>query len=78
MKARIKRIKIHPEALVAIMANDSCWRVEKGLPKNAKVRGACLDPYTMMLNVFVEHESFEEVSLREVAPLLETRFRKVQ
>lgn len=78
MKARIKRIEVSPEALVAIMSNDTVWRVEKGVPKGSRVRGACLDPYTMTLNVFLEHDSFEEIDLKEVAPLLSTEFLKVK
>lgn len=78
MKAKIKRVKIHPEAFFSIMATDTAWRVHKGIPKGAKLRGFTVDPYTQELNLFVEHDSFEAVELGVVCPLLETEFRKIQ
>lgn len=78
MKAKIKRVKIHPEAFFGIMATDTAWRVHKGIPKGAKLRGFTVDPYTQELNLFVEHDSFEAVDVGTVCPLLETEFRKIQ
>lgn len=78
MKAKIKRVKVHPEAFFHIMATDTAWRVHKGIPKGAKLRGFTVDPYTQELNLFVEHESFEAVDVSTVAPILETEFRKIQ
>ena len=78
MQARIKRIKISPEALVNVMVNDTAWRVKKGVPSGAKVRGFTLDPYTSELNIFIEHYTFDYVNLSEVAPLLETEFHKIK
>ena len=79
MTARVKRMKISPEAFFHIMANDTCWRVEKGIPAGARLRGFTVDPYTQELNLFIEHDSFEPVEIgSQVAPVLETRFRKVQ
>lgn len=78
MKARVKRVVISPEALLRIMSGDTAWRVFKGVPKGGKLRGFCLDPYANVLNLFVEHESFEEIEEGAVAPILETEFRKIQ
>lgn len=78
MKARIKRVQINPQAFFHIMCDGTAWRVYKGIPAGASLRGFTLDPYTQNLHLFVEHESFEEVDLQTVAPLLETEFRKIQ
>jgi hypothetical protein len=78
MKVRAKRIQINPEAFFHIMANDTAWRVSKGIPKGARLRGFTLDPYTQNLNLFLEHDSFDEVDVGTVFPLLETEFRKIQ
>lgn len=77
MKARVKRVGINPEAFFSIMQNETAWRVQKGIPKGARMRGFTLDPYTQILFLFVEHDSFPEVDLDEVAPLLETEFRRI-
>ena len=78
MKAKVKRVKVSPDAFFHIMGTDTAWRVHKGIPKGARLRGFTLDPYTQELNLFVEHESFEEIDVSSVAPLLETEFRKIQ
>ena len=77
MKARIKRIQINAEAFFHILQAETAWRVSKGVPKNARMRGASFDPYTMSLILLIEHESFPEVDVNVVAPLLETEFRKI-
>lgn len=78
MKARIKRIQVSPETFLHIMKSNTAWRVSHGVPDNAKMRGCTIDPYTMTINIFVEHESFDAVDLQEVAPLLKTEFRRIQ
>lgn len=78
MKAKIKRVKVHPEAFFHIMATNTAWRVHKGIPNGAKLRGFTVDPYTQELNLFVEHESFDAVDVSTVCPILETEFRKIQ
>lgn len=79
MKAKVKRVKISPEAFFHIMRTDTAWRVHKGIPSGARLRGFTIDPYTQELNLFVEHDSFEAVDVHaEVAPILETEFRKIQ
>jgi hypothetical protein len=60
------------------MQTDTAWRVHKGIPKGARLRGFTVDPYTQELNLFVEHESFEPIEVSTVAPILETEFRKIQ
>lgn len=77
MKARVKRVIIAPEAFFHIMSSETAWRVSKGIPSGARLRGFTLDPYANVLNLFVEHESFDELSSGDVAPLLETEFRKI-
>lgn len=69
---------INPDALFHIFETGTGWRVTKGIPKDAKMRGFTIDPYTQILHLFVEHESFEEVPEGEVAPQLETLFKKLQ
>lgn len=78
MKARIKRVQIHPDAFFHIMRENTAWRVSKGIPMGARLRGFTIDPYTQALNLFVEHDSFEEVEVAEVCPVLLTEFRKIQ
>lgn len=78
MRARIKRVQINPQAFFHIMSSDTAWRVSKGIPKGASLCGFTIDPYTQNLNLFVEHESFEEIDVDTVAPLLATEFRKIQ
>lgn len=78
MKARIKRVVISPEMVLHIMQENTAWRVSKGIPKGAKMRGFTLDPYTQALHLFVEHQSFEEVDMGAVAPQLDTMFKKIQ
>jgi hypothetical protein len=77
MKARVKRMLINPEAFFHIMQSDTAWKVSKGIPKGARLRGFTLDPYTQALHLFVEHESFPLVDTSSVAPVLETEFTKV-
>jgi len=78
MKARVKRIQISPEAFLHIMKDDTAWRVSKGVPDGARLRGFTIDPYANTLNVFVEHESFPLVDIQTVVPVLETEFRRIQ
>lgn len=78
MKARIKRLIINPLAFLHIMKDDTAWRVTKGVPKDTKICGFVIDPHTNNLVLFIEHESFPEVDVNTVAPLLETEFRKIQ
>lgn len=77
MVAKVKRVGVKPEAFFQIMQNNTAWRVSKGIPKGARMRGFTLDPYTQILYLFVEHDSFPEIDLNEVAPLLETEFHKI-
>lgn len=78
MKAKVKRVPISPEVLLYNMQLGTAWRVAKGIPADARLRGFTLDPYANVLNLFVEHESFEEIEDGEVAPILETLFYKIQ
>lgn len=78
MKVRVKRVQINPEAFIHIMRTDTAWKVSKGIPAGAKLRGFTLDPYTQTLNLFVEHESFEPVEVYSVCPVLETEFQKTK
>lgn len=77
MKAKVKRVQINPEAFFFIMCNDTAWRVSKGIPKGARLRGFTIDPYTQNLILFVEHDSFPEVPVESVVPLLETEFKRI-
>lgn len=50
----------------------------RGTPRTARLRGFTIDPMTQNLNLFVEDESFEEIEVEtQVAPILETLFRKI-
>lgn len=77
MRARVKRIVVNPEAFLHILQYETAWRVHKGVPKDARLRGAVIDPYTQNINLFIEHDSFPELDLNKVAPILETEFRKI-
>ncbi len=79
MKAKIKRVAISPDMLFHVMETDTAWRVAKGIPKGARMRGITIDPFTQTLHLFVEHDSFEPVKIdTQVSPLLETLFKKIQ
>ena len=77
MKARIKRLQISPEAFLHIMSEDTAWRVSKGVPKGARLRGCSIDPYSQTMVILIEHESFPEVDVNTVAPLLDTEFERI-
>jgi hypothetical protein len=77
MKVKIRRIVINPEMLFHIMQDNTAWRVTKGIPKGAQLRGFTLDPYTQALHLFVEDESFEAVDVGTVCPQHETLFKKI-
>jgi len=77
-RARVKRVVISPDAFFHIMGSGTAWSVESGIPQGARLRGLTLDPTTQNLNLFVEHEEFEEVDVsREIAPQLEMLFKKL-
>jgi hypothetical protein len=78
MKAKFKRLIVNPEAFLMIMQNDTSWKVEVGVPQGARFRGCSLDPYALVINIFVEHESFPDVEIGTVAPILPTEFVKVR
>jgi len=59
------------------MQNETSWKVNKGLPKGSKLHGCTIDPYTNMIFLFVEHESFEEIDIGTVAPTLDTEFKRL-
>lgn len=77
MKVRIKRVVISPDAFFHIMQANTAWRVSQGIPTTARLRGITLDPYTASLHMFIEDESFPEIDVGTVAPILETEFRRI-
>jgi hypothetical protein len=77
MKARIKRIQINPEVFLHIMAQESAWKMVDGVPKGARLRGASIDPYTQVLILLIEHDSFDEIDVNTVAPLISTSFERI-
>ena len=77
MKLKMKRVAINPESLLHIMQSDTAWRVSRGIPREAKMRGFTLDPYTQTLFLFIEHDSFPEIDMGTVCPILDTEFRKI-
>ena len=75
---RLKRLLINPDVFFAIMQNKSAWRVFKGIPITAQLRGFTLDPITQNLNLFIEDESFDLIDIEStVAPILVTEFHKI-
>lgn len=79
MRAKIKRMIINPEAFIKIMSQDTAWRVKVGVPKTARLKTCMLDPHTGNIVLFIEDDSFPEIDLySDVAPILETEFRKIQ
>lgn len=61
-----------------MFCQDSAWRMYKGVPKDAKMRGFLIDPHNQNLVLFVEHESFDLVGIEEVFPLLELEFLRIK
>lgn len=78
LKKRIKIVKITPEVLPHILRTGTAWQIANGIPDGAIVKGFTLDPNTQCLNLFLEHESFDEVNVEsDIAPTLEILFRKI-
>jgi len=78
MKIRMKRLLINPEKFLHIMCRDTAWRVHVGVPKTARLRTCMQDPHTGNIVLFIEDDSFPEIDAHsEVAPILETEFRKI-
>lgn len=78
MTTRVKRLTINPEIFFKLMAPNSAWKIENGVPADARMRGFLIDPHTQNLVLFVEHESFEPIDLsREVAPPMQVDFRRI-
>lgn len=77
MKAKVKRLEINPESLLRIMQDDSAWRVTRGVPKTAKLRGLTIDPYTQVIHLFVEDESFPAVDINELIPKMDSYFKRL-
>jgi len=75
--ARVKRVVIVPEILFHIFGTGTSWRVETGIPLDARIRGVTHDPYANTINLFVEHESFPEIDGGSVAEPLEMLFKKL-
>ena len=75
--ARVRRVVIVPEILFHIFGTGTSWLVERGIPEGARVRGVTHDPYANTINVFVEHESFDEIETGSVAEPLEMLFKKI-
>lgn len=75
--ARVKRVVIVPEILFHIFGTGTSWLVESGIPAGARIRGVTHDPYANTVNLFVEHESFEEVSMGSVVEPIEMLFKKL-
>ena len=79
MKAGVKRLGISPSMLAHVMENNTAWRVTKGVPPGSKFVGITVDPYTQIIYLFIEHQDFDLVNIEtEVAPQLETLFKKIQ
>lgn len=78
MRARIKRLVINAEAFIHIMANETAWRVSRGVPEKTKLRSVVVDPHTSNIVLFLEHPTFDEIDItNDVAPLLSTEFVKI-
>ena len=77
--ARVKRLAINPEMLFHVMQEGTAWRVDTGIPTGARMRGFTLDPYSQILHLFVEHDSFPDIDIaKEVTPLMESLFKKIK
>lgn len=69
---------INPEVLFHIFQTNTSWKVASGIPEGAVMKGFTVDPSTQMLSLFIESDSFDEVDvLHEVAPCIETSFKKL-
>lgn len=78
MKMKLKRVLLHPEAIQRLLTANGVWRVLKGIPKDAKLRGFTTDPYTQTLYMFLEHDSFPEVDVQSVCPIIDLEITKVK
>ena len=78
MTVKLKRVIVSPEILFHIMQNNTAWRVAKGIPEDATLKGFTLDPYSNTLNLFISHPSFEDVHVNDVAPIFETEFLRIK
>ena len=77
-RARIKRLVISPSVFFHVLQENTTWKVERGIPTGAKLRGMTLDPNTQNLNLFIEDQSFEEISLdSEIAMKLDILLKKI-
>lgn len=78
-KVKMKRLVASPDVLFSIMKTGTSWKVFKGIPETAKLRGFTLDPMTQNLHLFIEDESFPEVDVeKQVAPSLITEFKRLK
>lgn len=75
--AKVKRVVISPDVLFHVFGTDTAWRVEQGIPIGSRLRGVSHDPYANTINLFVEHESFGDITDGSVAPQLDMYFKKL-
>lgn len=72
---KLKRYIVTLDSLGDLFKTGSKFEIVDGLPEGAKVVGCSIDtegyafaPTGYMLNVYVEHDSFEEMPLNGVIP----------
>lgn len=56
------------EVLPHIFKEHTAWRVYKGIPPGAICKGWTIDPHNQILNLFIEHESFDLCDIHSVFP----------
>lgn len=76
-KMRIKRIQITPEVLPQMFTQNNAWRVYQGVPAGSIYKGMTVDPHNQVINIFVEHPSFEAVDAYSIFPTLDLEFLKI-
>lgn len=78
MKIKIRRVAISPDALINLFSNGMAWKVSKGIPVGAKLRGFTIDAQTQTLQLFIESDQFDEVSPYNLCPLHEVEFEAIK
>lgn len=69
-KRRLKRVLIQPAALLSLFGTcieGKYFQVE-GIPAGSKCVSMAIDPSTMLLVLFLEHESFEAIDINKPVP----------
>ncbi len=68
LKDRIRRYPISPEFFPHMFRAGNVMEITTGIPEGAQFRGYGIDPSRNLINIFMEHESFDIVPECESPP----------